>query len=94
MQKVCVIGTVTFLAAQVASQARGFLSRSITIAEMHQQSGDIHHIVRKAYLQENGFADRGDYNQVANFALTETSINISTRKASSDDVHGRCDPTD
>ena len=70
----------TFLAAQVASHARGFLSRSITVAAMHQQSGDIHHIVPKAYLQENGFADRGDYNQVGNFALTETSINISIGK--------------
>ncbi|QYH36388.1 DUF262 domain-containing protein [Salinibacterium sp. M195] len=70
----------SFLAAQVASRARGFLSRSITVAAMHQQSGDIHHIVPKAYLQENGFADRGDYNQVANFALTETSINISIGK--------------
>jgi hypothetical protein len=44
---------------------------------MHQQSGDIHHIVPKDYLQKNGFPDRADYNQVANFALTETSINIS-----------------
>jgi hypothetical protein len=44
---------------------------------MHQQSGDIHHIVPKDYLQKNGYPDRGDYNQVANFALTETSINIS-----------------
>jgi hypothetical protein len=67
----------TFLAAQVASGVRGFLSRSITVAAMHQQSGDIHHIVPKDYLQKNGFPDRGDYNQVANFALTETSINIS-----------------
>lgn len=70
----------SFLAAQVASHARGFLSRSITVAAMHQHSGDIHHIVPKAYLQENGFADRGDYNQVGNFALTETSINISIGK--------------
>lgn len=67
----------TFLAAQVASGARGFLSKSITVAAMHQQSGDIHHIVPKDYLQKNGFPDRSDYNQVANFALTETSINIS-----------------
>lgn len=67
----------TFLAAQVATGARGFLSRSITVAAMHQQSGDIHHIVPKDYLQKNGFPDRADYNQVANFALTETSINIS-----------------
>ena len=67
----------TFLAAQVAGGARGFLSKAITVAAMHQQSGDIHHIVPKDYLQKNGFPDRGDYNQVANFALTETSINIS-----------------
>lgn len=66
----------TFLASQVASSARGFLSKSITIAAMHQQSGDIHHIVPKDYLQKNGYPDRGDYNQVANFALTETPINI------------------
>lgn len=67
----------TFLAAQVASGARGFLSKSITVAAMHQQSGDIHHIVPKDYLQKNGYPDRADYNQVANFALTETPINIS-----------------
>lgn len=67
----------TFLAAQVTTNSRGFLSKGITVAAMHQQSGDIHHIVPKDYLQKNGFPDRGDYNQVANFALTETSINIS-----------------
>lgn len=67
----------TFLAAQVATGARGFLSKSVTVAAMHQQSGDIHHIVPKDYLQKSGFPDRADYNQVANFALTETSINIS-----------------
>lgn len=66
-----------FLAAQVTTHARGFLSKGITVAAMHQQSGDIHHIVPKDYLQKNGFPDRGDYNQVANFVLTETSINIS-----------------
>lgn len=66
-----------FLAAQVATGKRGFLSRSITVAAMHQQAGDIHHIVPKDYLRNNGFPDRGDYNQVGNFALTETSINIS-----------------
>lgn len=66
-----------FLAAQVNSHARGFLSKAITVAAMHEQSGDIHHIVPKDYLQKNGYPDRADYNQVANFALTETSINIS-----------------
>lgn len=66
----------SFLAAQVANNSRGFLAKGITVAAMTQQSGDIHHIVPKDYLQKNGYPDRGDYNQVANFALTETSINI------------------
>src|SRR5699024_8551129 len=38
-----------FVAAQVATHARGFLSKSITVAAMHEQSGDIHHIVPKDY---------------------------------------------
>jgi hypothetical protein len=67
----------TFLASQVTAGARGFLSKKITIMAMRLQAGDLHHIVPKDYLQKNGFPDRGDYNQVANFALTETSINIS-----------------
>jgi hypothetical protein len=67
----------TFLAAQVATGARGFLSKGVTVAAMHQQSGDIHHIVPKDYLIKNGYPDRGDYNQVANFALTETAVNIA-----------------
>lgn len=66
----------TYLAAQVAARARGFLSKSITVASMHEHSGDIHHIVPKDYLRKSGFPDRSDYNQVANYALTETSINI------------------
>lgn len=66
-----------FLASQVVAGARGFLSKSITIGTMHQQSGDIHHVVPKNYLQANGVNDRSLYNQVGNFALTETAINIA-----------------
>ena len=66
----------TFLAAQVHLGARGFLSKSIKVQTMKEQSGDIHHIVPKDYLRKNGYPDRGDYNQVANFVLTETPINI------------------
>lgn len=66
----------TFLAAQVTTGARGFLSKSITVRAMHEQIGDIHHIVPKDYLKKEGVTDRSDYNQVANYVLTETSINI------------------
>ena len=64
----------TFLAAQVANNSRGFLSKSITVAAMQQQSGDIHHLVPKGYLRDHGYPDRVDYNQVANYALTETAM--------------------
>jgi hypothetical protein len=65
-----------FLAAQVMRGERGFLSKAITIRAMQEQQGDIHHLVPKDYLRKNGFPDRSDYNQVANYALTETPINI------------------
>lgn len=66
-----------FVASQVYRRHRGFLSRSITVAAMHEQSGDIHHIVPKDFLVKNGFPDRRDYNQVANLVIAETPINIS-----------------
>lgn len=79
----------TYQAAQVSLGSRGFLSKSIKVAEMLQHSGDIHHVVPKDYLQKNGYSDREDYNQVANFALTETSINISISNQPPDVYMGR-----
>jgi len=72
----------TFIAAQVANGDRGFLSRSITVATMQEHSGDIHHVVPKNYLVKAGYTDRTEYNQVANYVLTETAINISIGDAS------------
>lgn len=72
---------LTFLAAQVANNSRGFLSRSITVASMLNHSGDIHHVVPKNYLIQAGLKDRSDYNQVANYAITETAINIAISDA-------------
>lgn len=69
----------TYLAARVHSGCRGFLSKSITVANMIEGQGDIHHIVPKNHLIKNGFPKEGDYNQVANFALTETPINITIK---------------
>jgi hypothetical protein len=68
-----------FLAALVSKGARGFLSKSINVAQMIEGHGDMHHIVPKNHLIKNGYPKEGDYNQVANFALTETSINITIK---------------
>lgn len=38
--------------------------------------GDIHHLFPKKYLQRNGYNSRGDYNQIANYAMTQSEINI------------------
>jgi len=67
----------TFLAAQVKMDAHGFLSKHISVKDMLEHAGDIHHVVPKDYLQKHGYPDRSDYNQVGNFALTETSMNIA-----------------
>ncbi|WP_062516808.1 GmrSD restriction endonuclease domain-containing protein [Demequina gelatinilytica] len=67
----------TFLASQVFTQARGFLSQNITVSQMLDGQGDIHHIFPKAYLEKSGIRDRSDKNQVANYVLAETAINIA-----------------
>ena len=79
---------LTFLAAQVHRGAKGFLSKNITISSMIEEVGDIHHIVPKNYLIKSGINDRSDYNQIANFALTETPINIAIKDRAPSDYMG------
>lgn len=64
-----------FLAAQSNLGYRGFLSKDITITDLLEQRGDIHHIFPKAYLKNHG-KSWGDYNQVANLVLMQQEINI------------------
>lgn len=64
-----------FLAAQVKSNDRGFLSRDITVNDLITKKGDIHHIFPKDYLKKNGLK-KGRYNQAANYAYMQTEINI------------------
>lgn len=64
-----------YLAAQVKSLDKGFLSSDISVADMILNKGDIHHIFPKDYLKKNGLR-RGDYNQIANYVYMQTEINI------------------
>lgn len=66
----------TFLMAQIKLGDRGFLSKDITVRTLIENRGDIHHIFPKNYLQKNGRDNRGEYNQIANFAMLQTEINI------------------
>lgn len=78
-----------FVAAQVSRNARGFLSKSIRVSTMQEHSGDVHHVVPKNYLIKAGLKDRTQYNQVANYAITETAVNIAIRDAPPADYLGR-----
>jgi len=64
-----------FLASQVKNNDKGFLSKDITISDLLSHRGDIHHIFPKNYLKKNGM-ERGKYNQIANYVITQQEINI------------------
>ncbi len=70
---------LAFLVAQIHNGSRGFLSKNVTIGSMIEEVGDIHHVVPKNYLVKHGVNDRSSYNQIANYALTETPINIGIK---------------
>jgi len=62
-----------FLAAQVKFNDKGFLSRDISVKEMIEHRGDIHHIFPRQYLKENGVS-QSQYNQVANYVYVQQEI--------------------
>lgn len=65
----------TFFAAQIKEKDHGFLSSDITIQDMIENRGDVHHLFPYDYLKKNGF-DRAESNQIANFVYAETPVNI------------------
>lgn len=68
-----------FLASQCFQNRKGFLSTAITVQNMIEQKGDVHHIFPREYLKSQGLT-RSDYNQVANYIYTQTEINIQIGK--------------
>ena len=67
---------LAFKAAQGKLGDKGFLSHDITVTDLLMNRGDSHHIYPKKYLKNQGL-QRGRYNQIANFALTQSEINIA-----------------
>jgi len=65
-----------FLASQVHSNDKGFLSTDITVAALITHRGDVHHIFPRNYLKKHGLT-RGRYNQIANYVMMQSEINIS-----------------
>lgn len=67
---------VVFKAAQAKLGDLGFLSRDITVRDLLLNRSDVHHVFPKNYLKGRGFT-AARYNQVANFVIAQSEINIA-----------------
>ena len=67
---------LAYKAAQVKLGDKGFLSRDITVLDLLMNRTDVHHVYPKQHLKAQGLA-RGRYNQIANFVLAQSEINIA-----------------
>ena len=75
----------TFIIAQIKLNNRAFLSKDIDVRTLIEGRGDVHHIFPKDYLQKNGKDNRSIYNQIANFAMLQTEVNIQIGKKAPND---------
>src|SRR5213083_411991 len=67
---------LAYKAAQVKLADKGFLSRDITVQDLLMNRSDVHHVYPRNHLKKKGLA-RGRYNQIANFVLAQSEINIT-----------------
>jgi hypothetical protein len=74
-----------FRAAQAKLGDKGFLSRDITVRDLLLNRSDVHHIFPRDLLKKQGLP-RGRYNQIANFAVTQSEINIAIGKSPPEEV--------
>jgi len=65
-----------FRAAQVKLGDKGFLSRDITVRDLLLNHSDVHHVYPRNHLKLQGLS-RGRYNQIANFVIAQSEINIA-----------------
>lgn len=67
---------LAYKAAQVKLGDKGFLSRDITVRDLLLNRSDDHHLFPRDLLKKQGL-QRGRYNQIANFAVAQSEINIA-----------------
>ncbi len=67
---------LAYQAAQVKLGDKGFLSRDITALDLLLNRSDVHHVYPKNHLKLDLKLGRGRYNQIANFVLAQSEINI------------------
>lgn len=66
-----------YRAAQVKLGDKGFLSRDITVRDLLLNRSDVHHVYPKNHLKKDHQLARGRYNQIANFVVAQSEINIA-----------------
>jgi hypothetical protein len=67
---------VAYQTAQVKLGDPGFLSKDITVNDLLLNRTDVHHVYPRQHLKSEGLS-RGRYNQIANFVLAQSEINIA-----------------
>jgi hypothetical protein len=67
---------LAFQAAQAKSGDLGFLSSDITVRDLLLNRSDVHHVFPKKHLKSLGL-HKSKYNQIANFVLAQSEINIA-----------------
>jgi len=78
---------LAYQAAQVKASDKGFLSRDITVNDLLLNRSDVHHVYPKDHLKGQGFS-RARYNQIANFVLAQSEINIAIGKKAPEKYFG------
>ena len=66
---------LVYQAAQAKLGDLGFLSRDITVRDLLLNRSDVHHVYPRNHLKNKGMT-RGRHNQIANFVLAQSEINI------------------
>ncbi|MXX97248.1 MAG: DUF262 domain-containing protein, partial [Rhodothermaceae bacterium] len=67
---------IAYQAAQAFHGDKGFLSTTICVRDLLLNRGDRHHVFPRRYLMKQGLT-RGRYNQIANYVMTQSEINIA-----------------
>ena len=55
---------------------KGFLSRDSTVQDLLMNRSDVHHVYPRNHLKKQGLS-KGRYNQIANFVVAQSEINIA-----------------
>ena len=64
-----------FLAAQIHAGDNALFSNGTKVGYLITLMGEVHHIFPKQYLRKNGYDEKTQYNQIANFTYLDTQVN-------------------